>query len=90
MANLREPNLGIIMNGHELEKITSELIKVSKDEGEKEIEDLANRLSEALEDALSILQNPGDGENQARVLEKYKHNIPSVLKETEEYDEANK
>lgn len=89
MANLRKPNLAVIVDGHELEKLAAELTKVAKNDGQKELENLSRRLEEALADALSLLRKPGDSANNERVLTKYAHNIPAVLKETEEYNRSN-
>jgi hypothetical protein len=89
MANLRKPNLAVILHGHEMEKLAAQLTREAKREGDKELEELSNRLEIAIADALSVLRKPGDTKNNARVLARYAHNIPAVLKETMDYDREN-
>jgi hypothetical protein len=85
MTSLKKPNMGFLLNTHEIDKAVDALVYVAKEEKcSPEILKLTERLSEAMADALSILQHPEDIANGKRVREKYKHNIPAVLRQTVE------
>jgi len=77
---LKDPNLGILFNVHEIDKVTDELVKNSNGK----IHKLTLRLQEAIKDFYATMQagNKVDEKSIAtrkRILEKYKHNIPSVI-----------
>jgi hypothetical protein len=64
--------VGVMNNFHEIDKVTEQLKRTAKEDGEKEIHALAIRLSKVLEDISRIVHGDLSEEQIAKIAEKYK------------------
>jgi hypothetical protein len=68
---MKEPNLGVLLFGHDMEKIAAELVITAKEEKCKKVETLAKRLVNALSLCHKLLANPSDKIVQKEIMDKY-------------------